>query len=349
MKIDSKMLRSALSDLAPICGKRSPIPLAAFVRLRALGQELQLLSANGEAQAESSIPCEGELHGFACVNHRTFAAMLPSSGIVELTQSDAAIHIRSGDSVKQLPSTDWSGMPIFQIEGSGDRILVDCGEVSESIKFCQFASGTNAGFPHAGILHFKSSRIEAADGRIIAFAPLTSCESKVDMTLPYDLAAILCPVLSAENAHLVQNGNLLAAYSTGRSVFVKLSEGGYPNTDSILERPEKKCGAVSSAELLTCFESVMAVYEDGVACSVDIGRDELVIKYSTKFGSVEAPLVGAFKPQETFYINPSLAIQPLKSFDGDVELALVAGGDKANGLRITDNKRSALVMLCRGN
>ncbi len=325
MKLNSKLLKTALAHVGKVARGRTTLPALSCVKLSCVpGDQLQLECTNLDAWITRRIDCAGGIEP-VLVNYPLLSRVLENvtAETLEISNHKDGLYVTAGDSFSKLNTMDVREWPDSPNE-KGVTIGVVANDLADGLEAVAWAaekSSTASNFKLALTVDLKPTSLicAATRGTIMAIfnRPLICEERRIIM--PAAFAHYLAPDMREKDAVVKTTNNLLSVQHAKGSAAIKLSEYPAYNYQQALELRGKEKGTPIPKETLIRMCHLAVAFEGmDKTPTLKAERDGDSIKFSTKGHNGERDeSITAIGAALEFKLNAALLLEGLNTLDSD--------------------------------
>lgn len=266
--ISREALIKPLNLVAGVVERRQTLPILANVQLVLEGSQLSLTGTDLEVEliGRVAVDPEGKLEaGEITVPAKKLVDIckaLPESALVEISQNDQKLILKSGRSRFQLATLPANDFPSIEQGHGGQRLTVKQGDLKRLIDKTSFAMAQQDVRYYLNGMLFEvdaeTLRVVATDGHRLALASLAgdfSESSAAQVILPRKGVIELSRLLISENesVELYIGNNHIRVVTSEFTFTSKLIDGKFPDYQRVLPRGSNKTVLGARADLKQAF------------------------------------------------------------------------------------------------
>ena len=247
MKLQTKILQTALTYLARLNSRSRSLPILSCVKLEAKADVLTASFSNLDEYRQERVPCVGGLE-CVCVN---LSALQNAAGGEEcdLTLDGNKLVVSWGRNAIKLPTMDPEEFPAMPTMDS-KAIGVTCSDLADGIDAVAWCASKDISRYQLQSVHLIGEAkggltCESTDGHRLAIWKMPAVAADFEAVVPDSSAGNFAGALRREKATLGVSENAVFVHHEGGFYHTKQIDGKYPNTNQVIPGSAKEIGNVS--------------------------------------------------------------------------------------------------------
>lgn len=255
MKIETKLLKSALDNIRPIVGRRTTLPILSCVKLHTERNRLHITASNLDEYQIERLEADEEMEP-CCVNyHQLCAAIGGEFSDLKFSKGVLTVKIGIGKSeIKTLDAEEYPPLPKDELS----KFSINCEELAEAVNATSWAASADLTRYMLQSVHIQAGvkmlRVESTDSRNLALFEIPLISSPFEAVIPSSFAANFSSALLRSEAELSVGKNWVRISHEWGNYFCKQMDGKYPNTKAITDSVSKNLGVANVSELKEIFD-----------------------------------------------------------------------------------------------
>lgn len=301
MKIETKKLAAALSNLQPVVGhKRGMLPILSCVQISAVNGLLTIDATDMDQSQTETLEVEGDITR-CCIDYKNLLMSLAGES-VELTQVKGQLLIKSYLGTTQIATLE-DDHPSEMKCGKLTKQGVNCADLANDIKAVDWcaAKPNQIDRPVLQAVHIagtaKLMTVEATNGRNLAATVRPAISSAFEVLIPDGSCRNLCAAMERNGAVLSTGDNHVRVDFEGGHYEAKQIEGKFPNTAAIVGGTREELGSASVSALLEAFGKLNFYIDPnkGGAVNAEFFVTGLSLKMPGRGSALDFNIAGVFK------------------------------------------------------
>lgn len=298
MKIQTKILNSALKDLSPLAKSRATSAFSSMVKIET-HDRMKLSCSDGDQFMTREIEFSGEIATIA-LNLNQFLYSLGDAEETTILQETGCIIVKCGQKVSRLQTMDAAEFPAMPNPLDFKLVGVNATDLSIGLKavhgferkadigttlICTQIKGSS-----------KSITFTAADGSNVAHFASALISADFEILVPSEFCDSLAEALGSNNAQLTLSSRGAYIVFDGGSYYCKLSEGKFPSSSIFTDKKMDFLGFLDTKPLMDEISSRIHFANPGEMAGMELEFSGKGI--STKFygKDLENQMAGDFQP-----------------------------------------------------
>lgn len=247
MKLQTKILQTALTSLARLCSRSKGLPILSCVKLEAKADMLTTSFSNLDEYCQERVPCVGGLES-VCVN---LSALQNAAGGDEcdLTLDGNKLVVSWGRNIIKLPIMDPEEFPAMPAMDS-TAIGVNCSDLADGVDAVAWCAIKDISRYILQSVHLVGKSkggltCEASDGARLALWRMPAVAADFEAIVPASNAKNFTEALRREKAVLGVSEKAVFVSHEGGFYHAKQVDGNYPNTKQVIPGSAKEIGNAS--------------------------------------------------------------------------------------------------------
>jgi DNA polymerase III sliding clamp (beta) subunit (PCNA family) len=316
MKLETKSLAKALSNLKSVIGSRNALQYRSLVHVVSLKGVLSLTATDGDIFVQERIPSSEALDSM-CLNFEHLENSIGGES-TEIKLDKKHVIATHGKNVTRLSISDASGYPSFPTDKEMKSIGVSCADLSKGIQAVRWAEYKGDAREILEGVHIlcepKRLMCEAANGCEFAqYADPLLCAT-FEALIPAEATELVAESLLRDGAVLkLSERAILVEHSEG-AIWVKQISGKFPDTRKLTDSKYDDLGELEVGPLkviLSRCEHFADPKKSKIAVLTFSGSG-ISVQFSGLDSEINAQVPGIFK-SHTASVNASAFLNCLKS------------------------------------
>ena len=344
MKLETKLLRPAVSAATKLSSRRATLPILNHLLLTPLDDGLCVSATDIDIWTESNVASVSGKLTDCCVPARSFNSLIETAGEFVTLESDKTVLIVSSDGWKRRMST----LPADEFPKRPDTTGMkkqgfEAGILANAVEAVTWAgdehAGRRAAFWQESVLVEmapKSLKASGMRGTIFAQSSEATICSTLTWQLPIKSADLFTTALRGEGVELLHSDKRIAVVHAGGFFSAALPEQKWSNYAALIKSKRVSLGATELPALMACLERARTVYTstpDYVPITIEVegGTWKIATEPGTDHYDEEIEPTKSNTAKRSLRVNSVLLLESLKHFPNDAVVEFGMDPDMSTG------------------